>query len=140
MYNFPKDPAMRRRWMSRINRTSDNLVPNKHKVCSEHFAEEDFDPGDLLAFRMMSEKYPNSRIRLKDDAVPNTDRGTDGFVLRPETTKKKCWSRSKTTCIKEKVTLEMDLSPYIRDAVPQTFHGQPMPTKESLLGKRRSRM
>ena len=42
--------------------------------------------------------------------------------------------------IKEKVTLEMDLSPYIRDAVPQTFHGQPMPTKESLLGKRRSRM
>ena len=86
MYNFPKDPAMRRRWMSRINRTSDNLVPNKHKVCSEHFAEEDFDPGDLLAFRMMSEKYPNSRIRLKDDAVPNTDRGTDGFVLRPETT------------------------------------------------------
>ena len=97
MYNFPKDPAMRRRWMSRINRTSDNLVPNKHKVCSEHFAEEDFDPGDLLAFRMMSEKYPNSRIRLKDDAVPNTDRGTDGFVLRPETTKKKCWSRSKTT-------------------------------------------
>ena len=42
--------------------------------------------------------------------------------------------------IKEKVTLEMDLSPYIRDAVLQTFHGQPMPTKESLLGKRRSRM
>ena len=42
--------------------------------------------------------------------------------------------------IMEKVTLEMDLSPYIRDAVPQTFHGQPMPTKESLLGKRRSRM
>ena len=68
---------LRKTWDKRINRLPNHVKTRKtYDVCSEHFAPEQFDPSD---YRIALESYNNPKmwVRLKTDAVPNTD-PTDG--------------------------------------------------------------
>ena len=46
-------------------------------MCSDHFADDDdFDPSSFAYVKSNSEILNKKQIKLKEDAVPNTDRTT----------------------------------------------------------------
>ena len=68
LFKFPKDPALRRKWVKNVQRTralwSD---PSEYSVlCSQHFDSSCFEPDSELASQMDMQKHR----KLKDDAVP----------------------------------------------------------------------
>ncbi|KAH6946002.1 hypothetical protein HPB50_011105 [Hyalomma asiaticum] len=67
-HNFPRDDALRERWISATRR--DNWTPSRHAaVCSDHFAPEAYkDSGRLMEVFGLAK--PNFRRYLKADAVP----------------------------------------------------------------------
>ena len=76
-YPFPKkDKARMKQWVARVNRRPCDLNTNSMLVCSDHFADVDFEPSKFLESRLCYKK--NMKIFLKEDAVPNTDRETGG--------------------------------------------------------------
>ena len=64
---FPRDPTVRARWVAACKR-ADNFNPEKARICSEHFREEDYDESYLLQRKLC----PDSVLRplLKKDAIP----------------------------------------------------------------------
>ena len=69
------------KWKLRIRRRPEDVNKNT-RVCSEHFADEDFQPGDFLtAQQSKPESMKRKWIRLKKDAVPNTERITGEMRL-----------------------------------------------------------
>ena len=51
-------------------------------MCSEHFADNDFDPCSFtFAQRSDSESLKKKWVKLKNDAIPNTDRATGEMKL-----------------------------------------------------------
>ncbi|KAL5265183.1 hypothetical protein ACHWQZ_G006064 [Mnemiopsis leidyi] len=62
------------KWKSRIRRNPEDITKNT-VICSEHFSEDDFRQYDLENVNR-SESVDRIWIRLKPDAVPNTDRTT----------------------------------------------------------------
>ena len=76
-YKFPNDPTRRKAWAARVKRER-GWQPTKYtRVCSDHFSLEDFNEEDLRAWDLST---PRKRIRLKNDAIPNTDRSTGFYV------------------------------------------------------------
>lgn len=74
MPNPKKRKDMFKKWKSRVRRRPEE-ISHKTMICSEHFCEEDFNLYDLSNIQRL---VPTTRvwIRLKEDAVPNTDRTT----------------------------------------------------------------
>ena len=76
-YRFPKKKAMQKKWVARVLRRISDVHPESMYVCSEHFEDDDFVYRNLLEADMFSgELLVGHHIKLKDDAVPNTDRKT----------------------------------------------------------------
>ena len=76
-YKFPNDPTRRKAWAARVKREQ-GWEPTKYtRVCSDHFSLGDFNEEDLRAWDLST---PRKRIRLKSDAIPNTDRSTGFYV------------------------------------------------------------
>ena len=76
-YRFPKKKAMQKKWVVRVLRRISDVHPESMYVCSEHFEDDDFVYRNLLEADMFSgELLVGHHIKLKDDAVPNTDRKT----------------------------------------------------------------
>jgi len=74
------------KWRSRIRRRPED-VKRSTRICSEHFAEEDFDPYDLANARKAA-STKKMWIRLRPDSIPNTDRQTGKMIVHfssPET-------------------------------------------------------
>ena len=70
---IPKDPSLRKKWVSRIGRVG--FRPSNYtRICSDHFHDSDMDTTFL--------DYGGKKVKLRADAVPNTDRST-GFKLDP---------------------------------------------------------
>ena len=88
-YRFPKKTALLKRWIARVNRVSEHLNPKSLFVCSEHFEDDDFVYSSLLQADLLNDELlARHQIKLKDDAVPNTDRRTGNLRLgRPSATK-----------------------------------------------------
>ena len=80
-HSFPTDPSRRRAWIGRVRRdVGPHFSLNSHtKVCSRHFQEHDFYPGD----RRRSGVICHERRKLKPDAVPST------FPFQVESRKRK---------------------------------------------------
>ena len=76
-YKIP-DPEKKKelfmKWRLRIRRRPEDVNKNS-QICSEHFADEDFNPYDLNNVQQ-AESATNMWVRLKPDSIPNTDRGT----------------------------------------------------------------
>ena len=69
------------KWKLRIRRRPEDVNKNT-RVCSEHFADGDFQPADFLTAQQLEpESMKRKWIRLKKDAVPNTDRITGEMTL-----------------------------------------------------------
>ena len=68
LFKFPKDPALRQKWIKNVQRTRANWSgPSEHSVlCSQHFDSSCFEADSELAAQMGIQK----RRRLKPDAVP----------------------------------------------------------------------
>lgn len=81
-YKFPKNKGMQRKWMKRVNRPTNDV--QSMYICSDHFEDEDFVYRNLLQAEMLSsDALDGHQIKLKDDAVPNTDRKTGHLRLGP---------------------------------------------------------
>ena len=76
-YQIP-DPETKKelfmKWRLRIRRRPED-VTEKSQICSEHFADEDFNPYDFDSAKR-AESVTNMWVRLKPDSIPNTDRVT----------------------------------------------------------------
>ena len=76
-YRMP-DPEKRKdiflQWKLRLRRRPEDVNKNT-RVCSEHFTDADFEPFDF-SMSQQSESTTRNWIRLKKDAIPNTDRTT----------------------------------------------------------------
>ena len=72
------DPEKRKdiflQWKLRLRRRPEDVNKNT-RVCSEHFTDADFVPFDFSTSQQ-SESTTRNWIRLKKDAIPNTDRTT----------------------------------------------------------------
>ena len=67
LFQFPRDPVLRRQWVKQVQRTRAKWSASDHSVlCSEHFASDSFEPDFGLALGSGLSK----RRRLKCDAVP----------------------------------------------------------------------
>ena len=83
---LPKDHKERQKWLARMKRDTRSWTPGDNtRVCSDHFFECDFLEGDLIRYRsrLSSDDAGGSkvtRIRLKPNSVPNTDRQSGRFV------------------------------------------------------------
>lgn len=81
-YKFPKNKCMQRKWMKRVKRPTNDV--QSMYICSDHFEDEDFVYRNLLQAEMLSsDALAGHQIKLKDDAVPNTDRKTGNLRLGP---------------------------------------------------------
>ena len=83
-YRIP-DPEKKKnlfsQWRVRLRRRLED-VKRTTRVCSDHFADDDFDPSLFSAAKLYdSETLKKKHIKLKDDAVPNTDRTTGEMRL-----------------------------------------------------------
>ena len=68
-------------WRLRLRRRPEDVERNT-RVCSDHFADDDdFDPSSFAFAKSDSETLKKKQIKLKDDAVPNTDRTTGEMRL-----------------------------------------------------------
>ena len=84
---LPKDPKDRQRWLLRMKRDTRTWIPGANtRICSDHFFECDFMEEDLIRYRsrITSDDNDNdsgkvTRIRLKPNSVPITDRLTGQF-------------------------------------------------------------
>ena len=68
LHRFPKDENLQKIWISRVKLTrADWPRPGKFStICSDHFAEDDFeDQGHYSSFGMKQKKR-----KLKDSAIP----------------------------------------------------------------------
>lgn len=74
-YKFPKDPKLAKNWKTRIGRRIEDIT-EKMQVCSDHFADEDFQNYT----KIRNFYYEGMHIKLKDTAIPNTDRETQYFI------------------------------------------------------------
>lgn len=72
--NRDKHKELFQKWRLRIQRKPEDIT-NNTRVCSEHFCDEDFNFYDLQN-AARQESVAKLWIRLKPDAVPNTDRET----------------------------------------------------------------
>ena len=63
-----------KKWRLRMRRLPEDITKNSW-VCSEHFCDDDFRPYDL-EYTKTTDSFSKKWIRLKPDAVPNTDRST----------------------------------------------------------------
>ena len=85
LYKFPKDSALARRWVSRIDRRPQDVNVDTMVVCSEHFQDEDFKfsqyQNSVERFQR-GESLKGINITLKEDSIPNTDRSTGLKRLR----------------------------------------------------------
>ena len=79
MPNPEKNKDLFLKWMLRIRREPEDVNKNT-RVCSEHFADDDFEPNDIFNSRRM-EAPKRVWIRLKKDAIPNTDRETGEMTV-----------------------------------------------------------
>ena len=80
-YKFPKDSRLRRAWILACHR-KDTFDPDKSRVCSLHFKEEDFDRdlrNELLGLPLRKLK--------REDAVPS-------LLLLPQNPLKRSWNAS----------------------------------------------
>ena len=76
-YKFPKNQALQKKWIKRVKRPPSELNTQSMFVCSDHFEDDDFVYRNLLQAEMLSSSaLAGHHIKLKDDAVPNTDRKT----------------------------------------------------------------
>ena len=78
-YRVP-DPEKKKnlfsQWRLRLRRRPEDVKPTT-RVCSDHFADDDFIPRSFaFAQQSDSETLKQKHVKLKDDAVPNTDRST----------------------------------------------------------------
>ena len=76
-YHFPcinQDKKRCEAWIARVNRQKQHLNLTTMKVCSDHFSDEDFVHGDFLKASL--NYTAGIQIKLKNDAVPNTNRET----------------------------------------------------------------
>lgn len=75
---FPKDPELRRKWVQAVKRK--DWEPTKYSyLCSNHFAEPDFDRTSLCYVRLRENVFPTIFT-----AIPNTrvNNGTAGTSLQ----------------------------------------------------------
>ena len=74
LFCFPKDPALRRRWVQ--NMRLENFVVKDHsRLCERHFEEDQFEvsPKLIESLGMIGKK----QLKLKRDAIPTIfDRGS----------------------------------------------------------------
>ena len=85
-YKFPKNQSLLKKWISRVNlQPSDPEVQvTSMYVCSDHFEDDDFVYRNLLQAELLSSNaLAGHHIKLKEDAVPNTDRKTGCLRLEP---------------------------------------------------------
>ena len=85
-HKLPADPIRRKAWVARMKRDLKWKSSNYTKICSDHFSVSDFSEADLAKWE---DSVPGTKppiIRLKPDAIPNTDRVTGNAVdlLQPE--------------------------------------------------------
>ena len=85
-YKLPADPIRRKAWVARMKRDLKWKPSNYTKICSDHFSVSDFSEADLAKWEDSVPGTKPSIIRLKPDAIPNTDRVTGNAVdlLQPE--------------------------------------------------------
>ena len=85
-HKLPADPIRRKAWVARMKRDLKWKPSNYTKICSDHFSVSDFSEADLAKWEDSVPGTKPSIIRLKPDAIPNTDRVTGNAVdlLQPE--------------------------------------------------------
>ena len=68
LFRFPKDPALRLRWIKQIKRTRAKWTgpTDRSVLCSKHFTEDCFEPTSALGASFGLKM----RLKLKPDAVP----------------------------------------------------------------------
>ena len=75
-HKLPADPVRRKAWVARMKRDLKWKPSNYTKICSDHFSLSDFNEADLAKWEESVPGSTSSKIRLKADAIPNTDRAT----------------------------------------------------------------
>ena len=84
---------MQKKWITRVRLRPENVDVDSMIVCSDHFEDDDFINSGLLQVDMLQqigklEDLVTTPIRLKQDAVPNTDRTTGQLRIGPPKAKK----------------------------------------------------
>ena len=139
---FPTNPKHRQQWLTRMKRDTSTWTPGPHtRVCSDHFFECDFVEEDLIRYRSRISSDDNvaacnkrTRIRIKPNSLPNTDRLTGSFA-DPFVTRE--WQRGppRERCPEIQVT---ENSPTSRYSAPLSSPQQdlqlrdPMPDSEAI--------
>lgn len=80
-YKFPRDKTIRKKWIARVRRRPTDVSPDSMAVCSDHFEDDDFEPRGLLQADILLQAgrlkdLTGKHIKLKEDAIPNTERSS----------------------------------------------------------------
>ena len=165
-FKLPKDARLAKDWKHRMRRRPEDIT-DKMVVCSDHFADDDFSNKKLLLKLMYLPKstgfgmtttivmtmltaiqnncYLDSTNKLKTYSVRQWSRANKEHILKDRNVydsvsfKKKILEETFDN-IRNKQMINLDLSSYIRQPIPKTFHCQTAPSKEELLEKKNSRM
>ncbi|XP_037088281.1 uncharacterized protein LOC119108843 [Pollicipes pollicipes] len=65
-FRFPKDPAVRSKWIENCRPTAP-FEADLYGICSSHFSQADYDPSYLVKRTLM----PDVKPRLKEGAIPS---------------------------------------------------------------------
>ena len=88
-HKFPSNKTLCKEWIARIGRQSSDINTKSMVVCSDHFADNDFQLSDFVRAKVYSRnQLKGVKVRIKRDAVPNTDRETG--MRRPRPPLKEC--------------------------------------------------
>lgn len=76
---FPKDEQLQKKWVARINRRPQDINTKTMRVCSEHFANDDYEFSGYNRSKLCYSDRMS--IPLKSNAIPNTS-SDDGTALK----------------------------------------------------------
>lgn len=67
LFHFPKDPALKKKWIDQVRRTRDKWEPTDNSVlCSKHFEDDCFELDSKFAKAMGLKR----KVRLRPNASP----------------------------------------------------------------------
>ncbi|KAL2099602.1 hypothetical protein ACEWY4_003996 [Coilia grayii] len=132
VHDFPKDKAILKRWVQFVKfRRADfsmTSVTRNAKICSAHFREEDYDPGDIR-MASLGLKRPK-QVRLIPTAVPSVHTHLSACPApRPRSTKVRAARRKRELATTwadaslQETAVQVNLKPMMVSVGTQTTFG-----------------
>ena len=119
-YFIPRDTDRRKAWTARMGRDLSWKPSNHTRICSDHFELDDFNEQDLALYNA---EAGLTRMRLKRDAIPNTDRATGERRIPPVSGDVTTFHRRPP---KKRSTSTISTSAEVQPAVEQPAEEQPV--------------